>query len=303
MVHTTHNHHRSVVQGRNSNPITSRTYTRILKRFGLALLIVFGLGLFHVEPMVLSVGEERSPVDATTLYELTLNGAGDGAVRQLATHADARGGWGPAPGDTVAYDPDLALSVRASVRMVDFPPDECTDPIMKRHTGNECKIDFTKKQDLVRFGYSTFVEVLEAGNSAPRLSLDDLLSVYIEEVGHSWQEYHYETEGRGSGERTRLTSAAASSYWAAGSEYQVKMYILSLDGTWLLLSDTERDELKTAICADDGYANPMLNTFADAVPDYGPPPDWPNPEGWPTAAPTMEEFQMFCNESGLDGLS
>lgn len=295
MAHTTNSYSPSDVQRQHTNLIPSRTYIHISKRVGQVLLLVIVLivaDFGHTTPTAMTAA--GLDVDINTLYEWTLNNDGEAAVQQLAAIATARGGWGPAPGDIVAYDPEMPHSIRASVRVADLPPDECTDPMMRRHAGDVCKLDFTAQQDLVRYGYTTFVKELDDGRTVARLSVDDLLSVYIEEVGHSWQEYLYETEGRGSGERTRLTSAAASSYWAAGSEYQVKMYILSLDGTWLMLSDTERDEVKTAICADDGYANPMLNPYADTVPDYGPPPDWPNPQGWPTNAPTVDEFQEFC---------
>jgi hypothetical protein len=286
-------HTYSVAQGTNPNPAGRRINTRSLKSLGLALFILVSLGVFQISQMTQLAGAADPDDDAITLYELTLNGNGDLAVQQLAEIALARGGWGPAPEDSVVYDPDLALSVRASVHIVDLPPGECTDPMMKHHTGSECNIDFTRQQDLVRFGYSAFVEVAEDGSLAPRLSVDDLLSVYIEEVGHSWQEYLYETGGRGSGER-KSTSWEASKYWGSGWEYQAKMYILSLDGTWLTLSDAERAEVKTAICAEGGYANPTKS----ALSTYGPPPGWPNPQGWPTVAPTVEEFQTFCYEPG-----
>jgi hypothetical protein len=106
----------------------------------------------------------------------------------------------------------------------------------------------------VRFGFFTFANEKVNGVTVPR-PVDDMLSVYIEEVGHSWQEYLFETEGRGSGERTRLISAFESQYWGPGWEYQVKRYILSLNSTWLSLSRAERREIKASICKKDchGY--------------------------------------------------
>ncbi len=264
----------------------------------LAILILVSLSTVQFRSkthMAFAAVPNAAAITSYDLYELTLNHDGGGAVQQLAVMANMRGKWGPAPGDSVVYDPELALSVRAAVQIADLPPAECADGMMNRHTGRACDFDLTEQQDTVRFGYSTFVDVADDGSMAPRLTPDDLLAVYIEEVGHSWQEYLYETEGRGRGERTRLTSWAMSEYWAAGWEYQVKRYVLSLDGTWLTLSGAAQDELKSAICADYGYANPMHN----AVSDNGPPPDWPNPLGWPTAAPTVEEFQAFCHNRSL----
>jgi hypothetical protein len=66
------------------------------------------------------------------------------------------------------------------------------------------------------------------------------------------------------------------------------MYILSLDGPWLELSDGERDALTTEICS--GYADPRYT----GVSAYGPLPGWSNPAGWPMTAPSHEEFQAFC---------
>lgn len=231
-------------------------------------------------------------INTTTFYSLILNDDGDAAVRQLTALAELGGGWGPAPGDTVVFDPYMPSWTVAEVKAIDLPPDGCDtdDPTEPRHP--DCDRVFEYQQSLVRFGSMTFVKPLADGSFAPRSNIDDMLSVYIEEVGHSWQEYCYETEGRCAGERTMLTTWGAGRRLASGREYQVKMYILSLDGTWLTLSDGERTELKTAICG--GYANPKYSE----VPAYNAPPAWPNPQGWPTTKPTVEEFQKFCNEPG-----
>ena len=147
----------------------------------------------------------------------------------------------------------------------------------------------------MRFGRYTF-DNSTASDTFEARPLDDVLSVYIEEVGHSWQEYCYETEGQCAGERSIQTTWGAGKQRASGWEYQVKMYILSLDGTWLALSDAERAELTTAIC--DGYANPRYGVF----PERPAPPGWPNPQGWPTTAPTVEALHMFCNGIVMPGL-
>ena len=140
----------------------------------------------------------------------------------------------------------------------------------------------------MRFGQYTFVDRDRYGGVLVPREVDDMLSVYIEEVGHSWQEYCFETEGRCQGERSRLTTWGDGLMRVAGWEYQVKMYILSLDDNLLNLSQTERDELTSAIC--EGYANPRF-----AIIDASAPPDWPAPEGWPTVRPTTQEFQAFCS--------
>src|SRR5690606_39726065 len=57
----------------------------------------------------------------------------------------------------------------------------------------------------VRFGRALFMNDCGTNAPVPRASVDDVLATYIEEMGHSWQEYYYETEGRGEGPRTRQT--------------------------------------------------------------------------------------------------
>jgi hypothetical protein len=136
------------------------------------------------------------------------------------------------------------------------------------------------------------VQQLADGSSAPRPAFDDLLAIYLEEVGHSWQEYLHETDGLGRGARTRQTSWEDGLYRLNGWEYQVKRYILSLDGNLLALSQEERERLYADMCAGDGYANPL----GRSVSAYGAPSGWPNPQGWPTAAPTLEAFQAFCTQ-------
>jgi hypothetical protein len=187
----------------------------------------------------------------------------------------------------VVFSPTMRRAV-ASTLAIDTPPRDCAVANPREPQSPDCGRDFQREQNLVRFGPATFETTRCDGTVAPLATVDDILSVYIEEVGHSWQEYCYETEGRCQGERTRLTTWGEGKQRAAGWEYQIKMYILSLDGTWLELSDGERAELSTAICA--GYADPHYTV----VSAYGPPPGWPNPAGWPTTAPTQEEFQAFC---------
>lgn len=227
------------------------------------------------------------PPDVGTFQRLVATGQGDAALHLLADLADRRGGWRPAPGDRVVFVPTMRLKV-ASITAIDLPPQDCATLDRTEPRSPDCGRDFRREQNLVRFGPATFVELLPGGTFAPHARLDDILSVYIEEVGHSWQEYCYETDGRCQGDRTRLTTYIEGKQRAAGWEYQVKRYILNLDGTWLTLSGAERAELRGAICA--GYANPRYAV----VSGYGPPPGWPNPKGWPIAAPTREELWAFC---------
>jgi hypothetical protein len=245
-----------------------------------------GASLYLFHPATQATGAIHSNISALTLYERVVNGQGDVAIQELAALAKARGGWEPAPG-TAVFVPTMHLTV-ASTIAIDMPPQDCTVQDPTAPQSPECGRDFQREQDLVRFGPATFAETLHDGMFVPRASVDDVLSVYIEEVGHSWQEYCYETEGRCQGDRTRLTTWGEGKQRANGWEYQIKMYILSLDGTWLALSDRERAELSAAVCT--GYADPQYAVMSAD----GPPPGWPNPAGWPTAAPTPDDFQVFC---------
>ena len=268
------------------SPTRTRQYRLIL---GTACIIVLGLGVYLFRLTSQPTHALNPNNSAPALFELVSNDQGDGAVGQLAALAVARGGWGPAPDDEVVYDAHLRSSQRASTQVSDYA-DDCEQSKFDR-PGPGCFTDFTTQQFLVRFGFFTFADETDDGATVPR-ALDDMLSIYIEEVGHSWQEYLFETEGRGSGERVRLISAFESKYWAAGWEYQVRRYLLSLDGTWLTLSDAERHEIWTAMCTKKGYANPTNHV----VPTYGPPPGWPNPAGWPTIAPTPNELGVLCTD-------
>jgi hypothetical protein len=251
---------------------------------GVALSLTVGQFTLAVRPAAAS-----GPADVRSLYDLVQSGQGDAAVRLLADTAMEVGGWAPAPGDEVVYDPTMARNVRGAVRTIDLPPGECAIPRLSRNL-TECHADLRSGENLVRLGRAAFATPRAGDDSAPRPVLDDLFSTYIEEVGHSWQEYLYETEGRGQGERTRLTSWEEGLLWMQGREYQVKMYILSLDGSLLRLSGEEREWLHHDICDDEGYANPLHHR----VPAYGPPPGWPNPDGWPVAAPTPDALAAFC---------
>ena len=225
--------------------------------------------------------------DVASLVTMTDNGEGQAALLQVAETALALGGWGPAPGDEIVYDPAMSDQVRGSVKVIDLPPGVCVDEKLRRLT-EECGYDFKSGEQQVRFGRSMFSNPIEDGGAVARPAFDDVLATYIEEVGHSWQEYLYETEGNNGGPRVRLTSWDDAQYWAHGREYQVKMYILNLDGNLLALSDLQREELHSAIC--NGYANPT----GQKVPPYGPPPGWANPDAWPTAVPSLEAWQVFC---------
>lgn len=236
----------------------------------------------------------KHPLDAAQLHALAGQGNGALAVQLTVAEAARRGGWTAAPGDSVVYDATLALPVRGSVQIVDVPPAECGDPRLRRLTAS-CEQALAHEQNLVRFGRMTFSDLDRDRNLVPRTLPDDILATYIEEVGHSWQEYLYETGGRATGTRTRPITWDDSLYFTPGWEYQIKRYILSLDGAWLVLSAEYRAELTQAICniagkANTGYANPT----GHAVLSYDAPPGWPNPAGWPLAAPSADELAAFC---------
>jgi hypothetical protein len=252
-------------------------------------MLILAINLIASQIVPVSAVTATGPDNDATLYGLLESGQEEVALQMLVDTAVERGGWEPAPGNTVVYDPALPWNVRAEVMARDLLPVECSVPKLARLT-EECGLDLVSQQDLVRFGRSTFVNPQPGGDVLPRPAFDDLLSTYIEEVSHSWQEYLFETEGQGSGPRGRKMSWDEVSYWAHGWEYQAKHYILSLDGILLSLSDEEREALKGYICEDDSYANPL----GHAVPDYSAPAGWPNPEGWPTTTPTPDELYAFC---------
>lgn len=263
------------------------------RRWGITCLLVL-LALAFIEQghyVTTSVGA-ATDLDTQALYEMAMRGDGPQALSEVRDNAEALGGWKPAPGDIIMYDSSIADNIRGVVMAVDLPPSECADPKLRRLT-SECDDDFDLNQNVVRFGDAMFSTPGPDGTTVPRVAPDDLISTYIEEVGHSWQEYLYETEGNGQGPRTRLTSWEAGHRWKAGWEYQVKVYILNLNDTVLILSNDERLTLLKNICSPDSYANPINHV----VPSYGPPPEWPNPEGWPTDTPTRQELDTFCADN------
>lgn len=259
------------------------------KDLSVWLVVLAVLNLVVYQMMVALHPTFAAGPDLVSLYDLVQTGQGSVALEQVSAYAEQVGGWGPAPGNTVVYDPALPWNVRAEVMVRDLPPGECAIPRLARFT-EECGLDLVSQQDLVRFGRSTFVNPQPDGSVLLRPAFDDLLSTYIEELSHSWQEYLFETEGLGSGPRVLQTNWEDVSYWSHGWEYQAKRYVLSLDGILLSLSDEEREALKRYICDDDGYANPL----GHEVPGYGAPAGWPNPDGWPTTDPTPEDLQAFC---------
>ncbi|NDJ77116.1 MAG: hypothetical protein GYB65_12750 [Chloroflexi bacterium] len=227
--------------------------------------------------------------EAEAAFDMMQQGQGADALYTLSEDALQRGGWEPAPGDVIFFDVTMPEMTRAAISIIDAPPGECADPRLARLIA-DCNIDYSQDQNLVRFGRTTFANLDEDGNLIPRDEYDDLLSTYIEEMAHSWQEFMFETEGRGYGTRSRPINWTEGLYWAQGWEYQAKMYVLSLDGGLLQISDAERETLRDNICSPDGYANP---TGQNVMP-YSAPAGWPNPDGWPVAVPTPEALETFC---------
>lgn len=259
--------------------LTRKSFFAALPAFAVFSLIVYQV-LFALTPA------SAAGPEVVTLYDLVQNGQGDMALQQVVDYAQQLGGWMPAPGDELVFDPYLSRKARGSMLDTDELPN-CADPLVATDEAS-CIAQFRTLERQVRFGPSLFTTPTEDGTVEVRPAFDDLLSTYIEESGHSWQEYLYETNGLGSGSRSRQTSKAESDRWAAGREYQIKRYILSLDGGLFQLSDQQRETLRGQICLD--YANPM----GHEVSAYGAPAGWPNPQGWPVTAPTAEEFQVFC---------
>ncbi len=255
-----------------------------------SILVLFVIVLAGQQLNALAVGPSLKDLDVENLVTMVENGQGQTAILQINEIAFALGHFAPAPNDAIIFDPFMSRQIRGAVIDFDELPSACTG-ITNAKMGIDkeaCANEFWAQEPTVRFGRSFFTTPLDDGGLVIR-SADDMLATFIEETGHSWQEYLYETNGRG-GERVHLTTMAESEYWAAGREYQVKRYILNLDGSLLNLSDEQRTTLKSQICL--GYASPI----GAEVPAYAAPAEWPNPEGWPTTNPTLNELLDFCGD-------
>lgn len=225
-------------------------------------------------------------LDIQALYQMAENGQGQDALQAVANVARDAGNWQAAPGDAIAFDRYMPRTVRGAVIDFDEMPD-CDNPMVSPDP-QMCRDDFRMKESQVRFGMSFFTT--EADDGLEYRTPDDVLATYIEETGHSWQEYLFETDGNGDGSRLHETTMDDAKFWSAGREYQVKMYILNLDGKLLELSDSQRSMLLAQVCEGDAYANPL----GKEVPSYGAPANWPYPEGWPTEAPSLSAHMDFC---------
>lgn len=234
-----------------------------------------------------ATGPSVASFDVDQLIILSTQGEGQMAVNVVYEAAQEAGNWGPAPGDSVVYDRFMMRQIRGAVIDFDDIPAQCYDDTLVANPG-ECEANFRELEIQVRFGPSFFTTPTEEGKDIRQA--DDVLATFIEEVGHSWQEYAYETQGAMSGARQRQTSLSEAERWARGREYQIKMYILHLDGEYLDLSAEERELMLMHICQSDGYANPM----GAEVPSYGAPPNWVNGDAWVTSAPTLSEHMDFC---------
>lgn len=262
-----------------------------LKRFfliGIILIIVltqFSVVYPHASADTYTVAN----LNVGDLYSMSVNGNGQFAVEQVAGVAYNLGYWQPAPGDTVAYDDYMNVYIRGAVVDYDEVPAICRD---KNQIPDPvaCVESFRQQETQVRFGRSLFGTPHEDGTVSLRAA-DDIVSTYIEEVGHSWQEYAFETDGLMNGERLHTTTLAEAEYWKSGREYQIKMYLIGLDDNILELSEEERTNLVKSICiADYNYGYPI----GHEVPSYGPPSDWPHPEFWPTSTPSEAVHMEFC---------
>lgn len=254
--------------------------------FALISVMVLLTVAFFSRSAVVAV-DDAPHLDVEHLYTLAQNGEGQQVILEVAAVAQARGAWSAAPGDELVFDPYMPRRFRGAVIDFDEAPPACFDPRGAFDT-QRCVDEFRAKETQVRFGLSLFSTPTDKG--VVIRTPDDVLATFIEETGHSWQEYAFETNGQMIGQRVRQTSLVEAQHWARGREYQVKMYLLSLDGEYLALSDNQRRMLLEQICKHDGYANPL----GQAVPAYGSPHHWPHPEGWPVAAPTLDSHMAFC---------
>ncbi|MBN1966662.1 MAG: hypothetical protein JW910_18565 [Anaerolineae bacterium] len=272
-------------QQTSRNTMTTR---RIVRRALFSAVMAAAALAMVAQQLAFAVGSvSATGPEVMTLLDMVADGQGQAAVQLVASTAMELGGWQAAPGDELVFDRFLSRKIRGASQDFDEMPYDCNDPNVSADPA-ACRSAFEIQERQVRLGWSFFTNPSDDGTPAARPAFDDLLSTYIEEVGHSWQEYLYETDGRGTGARTRQTTMAESERWSNGREYQVKMYILNLDGTLINLSDEQRISLTVQIC--EGYASPI----GSEVPPFGAPVGWPNPEGWPMVAPSSADFQSFC---------
>src|SRR5690606_35729804 len=75
-----------------------------------------------------SPGAGEREIDLVALIHLVHDGQGAQALERVADLAASRGGWAPAPGDLVVFDPGLPWWVRGSVLTADLPPADCAIP-------------------------------------------------------------------------------------------------------------------------------------------------------------------------------
>ena len=242
---------------------------------------------------VSAAGPSFANMNVSRLVDMADNGSGQAALEEVGNLAYGIGNFAPAPGDHIEYDPMMLSWIRGAVVDYDELPEACTssDPRMT-FDSDACAEEFWATESAVRFGPSFFTTPLEDGSVELR-EADDILATFIEETGHSWQEFQFETNGEGE-ERVRRTTLEDSLYWSAGREYQIKRYILNLDGDILNLSDKQRDNLTAQIC--NGYANPI----GAEVPSYGAPTDWPNPEAWPVSNPSLDDILDLCQSVAFE---
>lgn len=234
-----------------------------------------------------ATGPMAAELDVNQLITMSTKGEGQAAVSAVYEVAIGLGYWGPAPGDSVVYDKFMMRHIRGAVIDFDDVPAQCYDESVMVDTAS-CEARFRELEAQVRFGPSFFTTPTEDGKLIR--AADDILATFIEEVGHSWQEYAFETHGAMRGPRKRQTTLEEAGYWSKGREYQIKMYILNLDGDVLELSDEQREIMLAQICQGDGYANPL----GAEVPNFGPPPDWVRTDAWVTSTPTLSDHMEFC---------
>ncbi len=102
-----------------------------LQRVAFVICMTVLLAIIHA-PQPISASEP----DVLALYQLVQQGEGDAALALVTTVALERGGWGPAPGDIVVYDPQLPRYTRGKIKVVDQRPVECESPRLSRFMDN-----------------------------------------------------------------------------------------------------------------------------------------------------------------------
>lgn len=227
----------------------------------------------------------------------------------LADSAYFIGGWTPSPQDIgyIGYR-SFGGGGRGGIVADDYPAEDieeflevwCRDNLGPQETVVNCKdrlrdtaelqsiIDSIENSPYERGVYFSSQLILTGSERRPYTG--DLLSTIIEEFGHSQQEWLFESSS--DPQQSGQTSYVEIRQHGPGRELQVKLYILYLNCTGeISISSEQINNLKDHICDPTFYG---INENTPLPNDYGPPTNWPHPEGWLTQNDRPNHV-LLCN--------